>query len=41
MKTTKFLSVAFFALVLGATSYAQKTVIFKFSVAEITDYFNF
>jgi len=26
MKTTKFLSVAFFALVLGATSYAQKAV---------------
>lgn len=26
MKTTKFLSVAFFALVFGATSYAQKTV---------------
>lgn len=26
MKTTKFLSVAFFALVFGATSFAQKTV---------------
>ncbi len=27
MKTTKFLSVAFFALVFGATSFAQKTVV--------------
>jgi hypothetical protein len=26
MKTTKFLSIAFFALVFGATSFAQKSV---------------